>query len=139
VFSYFIIVFIHNLFKVLVHIHNNYFQVLFLIIYLFAFQMLSPFLVSPPQIPLLLFPFPFAFKMVLPHPPTYSQLTPPASPFTGATCLFRTKYLLYKCLPSHSCQIRQSSVTYKVGTMDPLMYTLWLVVYSLGGLRGPVS
>jgi hypothetical protein len=52
-----------------------------------------PLRVSPPQAPtpcLLL----FASKRVLPHPPTHCLLTPPASPFTGASSLHRTKCLL---------------------------------------------
>jgi hypothetical protein len=66
---------------------------------------------------------PFASKRVLLHPPTHSQLTPPTFPFAGSTSLHRTK-----SLPSHWCQISQPSATYVAGTMDTLMYTLWLVV-----------
>jgi hypothetical protein len=62
---------------------------LFLLIILFIYiSNLSPFLVSPPQTPHPI-TFPFAFKMVLSHPPTHFCLTPLASPFVGATILHR--------------------------------------------------
>jgi hypothetical protein len=42
---------------------------------------------------------------------------------------------MIKHLPSHWCQMRQSSVIYVAGAMDPSMYILWLMVSSLGALR----
>jgi hypothetical protein len=68
-------------------------------------------------------------------PLTHPLLPHPSSiPLLGATSLHRTKHL-----PSHWCQIRQSSATYVAGAMDWPMYTLWLVVSFLGALMGPVS
>ena len=51
--------------------------------------MLSPFLVSPPQIP---HPLSFASKRALPRLPTHSRLTPVASSFSEASSLHRTKH-----------------------------------------------
>jgi hypothetical protein len=65
----------------------------------------------------------FASMRVLPYPPTLSCSTPLTSPYTGASILHMTKSLL-----SHCCQIRPSSATYVSGTMDPSLYTPWLVV-----------
>jgi hypothetical protein len=105
-----------------------------LIILLFKFQMLSPrFLASPPQIPdpILL---PFVSKRLLPNPPIHSRLTLLAFPFSVASGLQRTKHL-----PSHCCQMRPSSSTYVAGAMELLMYTLRLLVKSLGALRDLVN
>jgi hypothetical protein len=44
-----------------------------------------------PSIIPLPFLLPFASKRVLPYPPTYTHLTPLASPFTGATNLHRPR------------------------------------------------
>ena len=57
--------------------------------------MLSPFPVSPPEIPELLLPAPASMR-VLPNPLTHSCLTVLASPYTGASSLHRAKDL-----PSH--------------------------------------
>jgi hypothetical protein len=53
--------------------HNTHFCFIYFfnwIFYLFTFQVLSPFLVSPPQTPYHI-PHPPASMRVLPHPPTY--------------------------------------------------------------------
>jgi hypothetical protein len=55
------------------------FVCLFLLFYLFTFQMLFPFPVPLHKLPQL-FPLPFASKRVLPHQPIHSHLTPLASP-----------------------------------------------------------
>ena len=54
--------------------------------------MFSSFQFSPPQSSMLS-SLSFVFKRVLPYLPTHSCLTPPASPFSGATSLHRTKGL----------------------------------------------
>jgi hypothetical protein len=71
---------------------------------------------------------------VFPNKSTHSCLTPLASPLSRVLSLHRTK-----CLPFHWNQMRQSSATYIAGAMDKSMYTLWLVPYSLGSVRGLVS
>ena len=61
--------------------------------------MIFPFLFTPPQSPhpiLFLSPLPFASMRVFPHPPIHSCPTTPASPYTGASNLQRTRGL-----PSH--------------------------------------
>jgi hypothetical protein len=71
---------------------------------------------------------PASMKM-LPHPPTHSCLTTLASFYSGASSLDRVKGL-----PSHWCQIKESSATYTARAMGPSMCTLWLVVLSLEAL-----
>jgi hypothetical protein len=68
-------------------------------------------------------PLPFATMSVLPNPPTLSCPTNPTSTYTGASKLYKTKGL-----PTHWCQIRQSSAAQVSGAMDPSLYTPWLVV-----------
>ena len=92
---------------------------------LFQFQMFSPFLVAPSETPYP-FPRPSASMRVLPHPPTHSHLPTLAFPYPGAS--------RPQGLSSHWCLTRPSSATYVAGAMGPSMCTLWLVVYSPGGL-----
>ena len=73
-------------------------------------------------------------KRVLLRPLSLSLLTVLASPYSGASNLHRTK-----CLTSHWCQIRQSSATYVSRAMEASLYTLWLVVSSLGALGDLIS
>ena len=75
---------------------------LYWIFYLFTFQMLSPFPVSPPETPS---PRPHspAPMRVLPYPQTHSSLTALASPYTGASSLHKTKEH-----SSHWCPTRLS-------------------------------
>ena len=54
--------------------------------------MLSPFLVSLPEIPYAI-PLPPASMRVFLHPPTYTCLPTLALPYTGASSLHRTKGL----------------------------------------------
>jgi len=70
------------------------------IFYLFTFQMLLPFQVSPLQTPYPIPPNPASMKL-LPYPPTHSCLTALAFLYTGASSFHRTKDF-----SSHWCQIR---------------------------------
>jgi hypothetical protein len=88
--------------------------------YLFTFQM-SPPSWSPLQPPIP--PLPPTSMLELPLSPTHSCLTTGAFSYTGALSLYSTKIL-----PSHWCQIRQSSATLAAGVMGPSMCTLCLVV-----------
>jgi hypothetical protein len=92
--------------------------------YLFTFQMISPFLATPSQLPHLIPPppFPFASMRVLLHPLPNSHLTALAFSYAGASKLNRTMGL-----PTHWCQTRPSSATYVSGAMYPSRYTLWLM------------
>jgi hypothetical protein len=96
----------------------------YLLMILFIYPSWSPLRNPPTPFNLL-----FAFMRVLSHPSTHPCLMPLASSYTGETNLHRTKGL-----SSHGCQIRPSSATFVPGTMDPPMYILWLVVYSLEAL-----
>jgi hypothetical protein len=97
--------------------HSVFFYWIF---YLFTFQMLASFLISPqkPPIPSLL------LLLLWGCAPTH-PLPPPALIFlyTGALSLKRTKGLF-----SHRCWTRPSSATYTAGAMGPSMWTPWLVV-----------
>ena len=99
--------------------------------------MISPSLVTPLQPPFNLpsasYPLPL-WGCSPTHSITYSNLTSPASPYSGASNLHRTKGL-----PFHWLQTRPSSATYVPGAMDPSLYTPWLVVKSLGALGGPAN
>ena len=91
------------------------------IFYLFTFQLLSPFPVSPPETS---YPFPPPASMkACPHPLTHSCLPTLAFPYTGASSLHRTKGLF-----SHWFPTRPSSAPYTAGAMGPSMCTPWLVV-----------
>jgi hypothetical protein len=67
-----------------------------LIIYLFTFQMISLFPVTPPQIahPIPLYILPFSSMKMPLHAPTYSHLTALAFSFTGSSSLQMIKDLL---------------------------------------------
>jgi hypothetical protein len=93
--------------------------------------MLSPFLVSPLQIP-----YPIPSPLVLwgyspTHPPT---LISPSWHFPT----MGTRVLRIKGLSSHWCPTRPSA-TYAAVAMSHSMCTLCLVVYYLGALRGLVG
>jgi hypothetical protein len=97
---------------------------------LFTFQILSLFLVSSPWTshpnPLSSvnpYPNPLPRCLRKDAPPSTHPLPsiPLASPFSGAPSLHRTKHV-----PSHWCQIRQSSATYVAGAMDwPCIFFGW--------------
>jgi hypothetical protein len=63
------------------------------------------------------------------HPPIYSHVPTLAFPYTGALSYHRTKGL-----SSHWCPTRLSSATYAARAMCSSMYTLCLVVCTLGPL-----
>jgi hypothetical protein len=95
---------------------SDYRLFFFNILYLFTFQMLSPFPVSPPE-PLPPIPPPSLASMrVLLH--THSRLPALAFLYTGASSLHRAKGL-----SSSGCLTRPSCATYVAGAMC----TLWLV------------
>jgi hypothetical protein len=83
---------------------------------LFAFQMLSPFL-----IPRLKTPYPIPTTPA--HQTTHSHIPVLEFPYTGASSLHKTKGL-----SSHCYLTRPSSGTYAAGTIGQSMCTLWLVV-----------
>ena len=85
-------------------------------IFLFTFQMLCPFLVSPPKIPYLL-PPPSALQR------THSHFLALTLPHTRAYSLHRTESLF-----SHWWPTRPSSATYPPGATSPTICFLWLVV-----------
>ena len=95
--------------------------------------MLFPFLLSPLETPYPILPNTASVR-VLPHPPTHSCLPILAFPYIRASSLHRAQDL-----SSHWCPTRQSSATYAAGAMGPSIYTLWLVVWSLGALEGLVG
>jgi hypothetical protein len=89
-----------------------------ILLYLFACQILSPFPVSPLQMPIP-FPLSFASKRVLPLP-THPLLPHPSS----IPLPWGNKLPQDQALPppqSYWCQIRQSSATYVVGVIDSPM------------------
>ena len=91
--------------------------------------MLSPFPVSCHQNPYL-FPLPLAYKRVyLPYPLTYSFFTAIASPFQDQTPPL--PLMPGKAVFCYICNVAEA--------MDPLRYTLWLVLYSLEALKILVS
>jgi len=106
------------------------FSVIFFInwlFYLFIFQMFSRSPDSPHQI---LHPISAQLCLYDSVPPpthTHSHLTPLGSPFGGATGLRVVNGLL-----PHGCHVSHSSSTQLPRTIDPSLYTLWLVVLSLG-------
>ena len=75
--------------KKLFHIAFIYLHQIF---YVFTFQMLSPFLISPLETSYPI-PPPCASMGALPLPPTHSHLTSLAFPYTGELSLYRTKGL----------------------------------------------
>ena len=87
----------------------------------FVFQMLSTFLVSPPQ-------------TARPIPPIlclYEDITPPPVPILTSLLYYplNTRVSSLHMTKGLSCQwyqIKQSSATYVTGAMGPLMCTLWL-------------
>jgi hypothetical protein len=85
--------------------------------YLFTLQLLSPFLVPPPQAPHPLLP-PIS-RRVLPHLPTQSCLSGLAFPYFRSSCFQRIKGLL-----SQWCQKRQSSATYSSGAVGNPVYSM---------------
>jgi hypothetical protein len=101
------------------------------LLYWFTFQMLSLFLVSPPETLYLILPP--ASMRVLTHLPTHSCLPILAFPYTGAWSLPRTKVL-----SSHWCPTRPSFVTYAAGVMEASMCTLcwWFSSWELWGESG---
>ena len=89
--------------------------------------MISPFLFTSPPTPHAIPPYYFPLLLWVcsaTHSPT------PSSPLCVSLC--------WDIKPPSS-QIRQSSAIYVSGFLDPSIYTLWLVVYLLGALGGPVS
>jgi hypothetical protein len=98
---------------------------------LFTFQVISPFLFTPPPTsPSLPCSYPPLCLYEGAPPPTHPLQPHPSSiPYAGPSSL----------LPFPWCQIRPSSATYVSGVLAPSMYTLWLVVYSPGALGGPLS
>ena len=85
-------------------------------IYLFTFQMLSPFLIPLPRNPLSQPPPPASIR-VYPHQPTHSCFPTLEFPYIGASSLHGTKGLFF-----HWCPTRLSSATYKAGVMGPSMF-----------------
>jgi hypothetical protein len=63
-----------------------------------------------------------------PHLPTFSCLSALAFPYPGSSSLHRTKGL-----PSHCCQIWQSSATYAAGAMHGSPHVCSLVCNPIGG------
>jgi hypothetical protein len=92
------------------------------IFYVFTFQILSHFTVSPLETISPISPPSASMKMPA---PTHSHLTVLA--YTGATSLHWTKGLY-----SHWCQKSPSSALYSVGAMNPSMSTLRLTIISNG-------
>ena len=93
-------------------IYNFSFQIFSLL----TFQMLSPFLVSSPEISLALPP-------TFPHQHCYPHFLVLAFLYHGTSRLHRTKGL-----SSHWCPTRPPSAIYAAGAMGPSMCNLWLVV-----------
>lgn len=77
---------------------------------------------------------PFASMRVLLHSLTHFCHTALASPYAGASSLHRNQE---PPLPLKSDRVIFCYIC--IGVMAPSMYTLWLVVWSLGALGGPVS
>jgi hypothetical protein len=92
--------------------------------------MLSPFLVSPAQTPYSI-PPPPAFMRVFTNPPTQSCYPTLAFPYTGASCIHRTKGL-----SSHWCPTRQSSATYVAGpwVLPSVLFGWWFSSWELWGI-----
>jgi len=84
-----------------------------------------PFPVSHPKTPI---PSPYSFFYEVVVPPQAPLFPPPRPdiPSFGKT----------KGFSSHWCPTRPSSATYAAGAMNLSIYTLWVVVYSLGVLVG---
>lgn len=92
---------------------NPWPPVFYCIFYLFTFQMLSPFQISPSETP---YPTPsFCFYKGAP-PPIHSYFPGLAFPYTGASSLQGTKDLF-----SYWCPTRPSSATHVAGPMGPSM------------------
>jgi len=74
------------------YINKTLSRFFFIFIVYFLFQMLSPFLVSPPQTP---YPttLPPSSMRVLLHPPSLSHFTALAFTYTGELSLYKTKNL----------------------------------------------
>jgi hypothetical protein len=88
---------------------------------------------SPLQKPYCTLPPPASMR-VLPHPPTHSSLSVLAFPYTGASITLRPNHL-----SSHWRPTKPSSTKYEARAMGPSMCTLWLLVQSLGAMRGLIS
>jgi hypothetical protein len=81
----------HEIINYLLNVHNlSFFLFVYWIFSLFTFQMLFPFLVSPPKNTLLISPPPSPD-----HQPTHSCFLALAFPHTGAQSLHRTKGLSF--------------------------------------------
>ena len=98
--------------------HN--FFIFYWIFYVFTFQMLSPFPVSPPEYPL---PFSFLLHLWGCFLPTHSHVTALAFSYTRESSLYWTKGFSF-----HWCPTRPSTATQAAGAIGPSMCSLWLVI-----------